>query len=358
MGLMLVVVALLAWVWSRGEETGRKNRAKLPVRDLSPVDYVHDHHPSSGSVAQSAVTSPVVPPPTPLPVARTNQAQAESGIFPAQLALARQALSPGSLDGVLGPQTRAALRAFQQREGLPVSGELDEHTSTRLKPEPPLFTHHIVTFEDLNRLRPLGATWLSKSQQDRLDYETILELVAERSQSSPTFIQRLNPALDWSAIQPGTTLKIPFLPPAPVDGKAALVRISLGQRTLQAFDAETNLLAHFPCSIGLRVDQRPLGELRVVVVAPDPNYTFDPQVFPESAEAQELGRKLVLPPGPNNPVGTVWIGLDRPGYGIHGTPRPERVGRPESHGCFRLANWNAEHLLRLVSVGTPVIVEP
>ena len=132
----------------------------------------------------------------------------------------------------------------------------------------------------------------------------------------------------------------------------------LGPRA-NGISAETNLLAHFPCSIAARVDKRPLGEeLHITALAPNPNYTFDPAVFSESAEAQQLGRKLILQPGPNNPVGTVWLSLDKPGYGIHGTPKPEEVGRTESHGCFRLANWNAEYLLRLVSVGTPVSVEP
>ena len=125
-----------------------------------------------------------------------------------------------------------------------------------------------------------------------------------------------------------------------------------------AFDAQTNLLAHFPCSIAARVEKRPAGELHVSAVAPNPDYTFNPEVFPESPEAQQLKTKLVLPPGPNNPVGTAWISLDKPGYGMHGTPSPEQVGRTESHGCFRLANWNAEHLLKLVAVGTPVFVEP
>jgi hypothetical protein len=96
----------------------------------------------------------------------------------------------------------------------------------------------------------------------------------------------------------------------------------------------------------------------VVVAVADPDYTFDPEVFPESAEARSLGRKLRLPPGPNNPVGTAWIGLDRPGYGIHGTPKPEDVGRTESHGCFRLANWNADLLRRMAWVGLPIRVEP
>jgi lipoprotein-anchoring transpeptidase ErfK/SrfK len=96
----------------------------------------------------------------------------------------------------------------------------------------------------------------------------------------------------------------------------------------------------------------------VVAVAPNPDYTFNPEVFPESEEAQQLKKKLILPPGPNNPVGTAWISLDKPGYGLHGTPSPEQVGRTESHGCFRLANWNAEHLIKLVWVGMPVWVEP
>jgi len=140
--------------------------------------------------------------------------------------------------------------------------------------------------------------------------------------------------------------------------KAAFITIRLSDKTLEAFDANTNLLAHFPCSIARRVEKRPAGELHVEVIAPNPNYTFDPEVFPESSEARQLNRKLILPPGPNNPVGTAWIGLDKPGYGIHGTPNPEQVGRTESHGCFRLANWNAEYLLKLVSIGTLVRVEP
>jgi lipoprotein-anchoring transpeptidase ErfK/SrfK len=84
----------------------------------------------------------------------------------------------------------------------------------------------------------------------------------------------------------------------------------------------------------------------------------DPELFPESAELQAIGHKLILQPGPNNPVGVAWIGLDKTGYGIHGTPIPEQVGRTESHGCFRLANWDAEYLMRLVWVGMPVLVEP
>jgi lipoprotein-anchoring transpeptidase ErfK/SrfK len=138
----------------------------------------------------------------------------------------------------------------------------------------------------------------------------------------------------------------------------ANLHISLSENTLEARDEAGNLIAHFPVSIARLAEKRPEGELHVTVVIANPDYTFDPDVFPESAEAREIGHKLVLPPGPNNPVGVAWIGLDRPGYGIHGTPTPEQVGRTESHGCFRLANWDARTLLEIAYVGLPVIVDP
>ena len=93
-------------------------------------------------------------------------------------------------------------------------------------------------------------------------------------------------------------------------------------------------------------------------VVPDPDYTFDPALFPDVSAREGITHKMVLPPGPRNPVGTAWIGLSLPGYGIHGTPEPENISRTQSHGCFRLANWNAEKVLKMVRVGTPVDVEP
>lgn len=267
-------------------------------------------------------------------------------------------ISSGSMDGGLGSQTRAALSAFQRKAGLVPTGALDGDTKALLRITPPLYTEHVVTAEDLGRLLPLPRTWLGKSEQPRLDYETILELVSERTWSHPNLLRQLNPELNWSNIVAGTAVRVPRTEPPAARGKAAMIRISLSNKTLEAFDGSTNLLVHFPCSIGKLAEKRPVGELHVAVVAPNPNYTFNPDIFPESEEGRRLKRKLVLPPGPNNPVGTAWIGLDRPGYGIHGTPIPEQVGRTESHGCFRLANWNAEHLIKLVTVGTPVLVEP
>lgn len=292
------------------------------------------------------------------PITPTNLIHSTKALLEAQIALARRGISPGSIDGKAGSQTRAALLSFQRQENLPPTGVLDEATKARLAVEGPLFTTYVLKAEDLTRLQPLGTTWLSKSQQSRLDYENALELVAEKFHAHPAYIRQLNPTIDWHDVPAGTELKVPNVVPPVAREKAAYIGILLSQRQLEVYNSRSNLLAQFPCSIAKQVEKRPVGELHITRAAPNPTYLFNPEIFPESEEAQQLNRKLTLQPGPNNPVGTVWIGLDRPGYGIHGTPRPEDVGRTESHGCFRLANWNAELLLKLVRVGTPVFVEP
>ena len=111
----------------------------------------------------------------------------------------------------------------------------------------------------------------------------------------------------------------------------------------------------FPCSIAKDKAKRPPpGEIKITTQIADPNYTYTPDFTPKGRKPA----RHIFPPGPNNPVGTVWLGLSIPGYGIHGTPLPERIGRAESHGCFRLANWNAEKLYELVKPGTRVRIEP
>jgi lipoprotein-anchoring transpeptidase ErfK/SrfK len=313
----------------------------------------------------SAVTvkAAVPQPPRPLqPFAVTQQSPSDfprpvHDVFEAQVALARRGISPGAIDGAMGSQTHAAISVFQETENLPVTGELDDDTRAKLTLEAPVLTSYTVTTNDLDGLQPLGKTWLEKSEQSALAYETELQLVAEKAHSHPLLIQRLNLDVDWTNIAAGTVLQIPDVNYPDPSAKAAFIVIHLSDRYLEAFDDQTNLLLHFPCSIAAKVEKRPVGELHVVVIIQNPNYTVDPELFPESDELQSIGHKLILPPGPKNPVGVAWMGLDRPGYGMHGTPSPEQVGRTESHGCFRLANWDAAYLSNIVWVGMPVEVE-
>lgn len=365
--LVILAAAGVIWLWwAAGHKTKPRKVAAQTIAPSPPIQPAAAVAiPSTNPPARAKTNAPLLAPVAGYP--RPVQT-----VLEAQLTLDRQGISSGSLDGKMGSQTRAAIRAFQKQYELHETSELNDETKTNLTLDFPALTTYVVTTGDLARLQPLNKTWTGKSQQTALDYETILELVAEKSHSHPDLIRRLNPNANWTNMQAGASLQVPDVTPgdptdpstnasagpAPVT-KAAFAKISLSQKTLEAFDTDSNLLVHFPCSIAQRVEKRPVGELHVAVVAPNPNYTFDPELFPESAEAKLPSPvKLIIPPGPNNPVGTVWIGLDKPGYGMHGTPRPEDVGRTESHGCFRLANWNAERLLKIVWVGMPVYVEP
>lgn len=274
-----------------------------------------------------------------------------------QVELHRRGYSCGSIDGVQGAQTQEALRAFQRGAGIADTGLLDAPTQDRLRLTAPALTEFTFTAVDLGGLNPIPDSWLEKSKMTALGYTSALELAGERFHSHPSLLRRLNPSVDWTRILPGAKIEVPAVERVVVSGIPNRVVISLDERELEVVDDLSRAIAHFPVSIGRIAEKRPVGELHVTVVIPNPDYTFDPDVFPESAEARELGRKLTIPAGPNNPVGVAWIGLDRPGYGIHGTPEPENVGRTESHGCFRLANWDVLMLAGLVRVGMIVDVE-
>jgi lipoprotein-anchoring transpeptidase ErfK/SrfK len=138
---------------------------------------------------------------------------------------------------------------------------------------------------------------------------------------------------------------------------ASRVEIDTERFRLRVFDTNNVLMLSFPCSVARDRTRIPAGSLKMVVFAPNPDYTFNPANYPESARAREIGHSLLLPPGPNSPVGVYWIGLDRPGFGIHGTPHPESIGCMESHGCFRLMNRDILTLSRHVRTGTPVTVK-
>ncbi len=374
-----ILAGLALLVWLTAPSGTRHTLAARPRPQAPPAEKVpsasQTNSPSVSSSGQrplgtlstgapkSATSTVARPPAAPPPATSEHQPQPEGG-FPrpvrdvaeAQIALARLGFSSGSIDGLPGPQTRGAILAFQRSHQLPETGGLDAPTRQALVLTRAPFTQYTVSEGDLARLQPLGRTWTEKARQTALDYENILELVAEASRAHPDYLRRLNPPAVFLSPSSGTKILVPDSQPEDL-GLCDFIRISLSGRFLEAYDSRSNLVAHFPCSIARQMEKRPAGELHVIAIAPNPNYTFDPELFPESAEAREQGSKLVLPPGPNNPVGVAWIGLDKPGYGIHGTPWPEQVGRTESHGCFRLANWNADHLLRIIRIGTPVYVE-
>ena len=272
--------------------------------------------------------------------------------------MAREGFSPGSIDGVYGNQTRAALLAYQSAKGLTLSGDFDSATARILKIQEPVFTSLQVSQAALDRIRPKPASWRDRGQMDYLGYSSILEWAAEQSQSDPEYILKLNPNLNWSAITAGKSIRIPHIPRYRIPSSTTRIQIRLNERALRVYGPNNRILFHCPVSIARWVESRPLGELRIVAFAADPNYTFDPKILTGIAQREGINNRFIIPSGPNNPVGARWISLNRPGYGIHGTPEPEQVGRTESHGCFRLANWNAQTVFEAARLYMPVYVEP
>ncbi len=273
-----------------------------------------------------------------------------------QVALERVHFSCGFIDGDQGMRTQRMLRAYQASRGLPVTGLLDPATRDAIgEPGEPFLTY-TVTADDIGSIMPKPPTWREKAKATRLGYNEIWELLAEKFHCTRGYLRALNREVTTPVA--GTQIIGPKVFPAAPLPRAASLRIYLGETSLEALDASGKVIAFFPCSIAKDKNKRPHGELTVKVLDEHPDYTFDPALFADAAKAEGLTHKLRIPPGPRNPVGTTWIGLSLPGYGIHGTPDPEAISRTQSHGCFRLANWNAEKVLKMVGIGTPVDVEP
>lgn len=275
------------------------------------------------------------------------------------LAVARQAaldhagFSPGLIDGAIGPKTRLALRTFQQARGLPATGEFDEASDAALSVhERPATIEYVVTSRDLASVGPVPTDWNAKSRLSRLDYESLEALLAERGHCTRAELARLNPGRSFTSLVAGDRILLPNVgreeSPA---SSAAAVEVDLSARTVRAIDGQGRTLALFHCSIAKYASKRPKGDAVVRKIAWDPEYTFDPKMWPE---VRSVKTKLTIPPGPRNPVGLCWIGLSLPGYGIHGTPAPELIGKTGSHGCIRLANWDVLRLAKMIKVDTRV----
>ena len=270
-----------------------------------------------------------------------------------QAALDRNGFGVGLIDGREGSKTVQALKDYAESCGLTIAQARRELLGVA---EPATLTHPL-TAEELERVGAAPADYLEASTLPSMACESLEEVLSEEFHVSPVFLKHLNPAItNWQELTPGTPLTIPNTRGAEWTYPAARLEVDCDQFRVRAFDTNDCIIGSFPCSIAKQLHKVPVGDLTLVSFAPNPNYTFDPANFPESPRAREIGRKLIIPPGPNNPVGVYWLTLSAAGFGMHGTPHPETIGRRESHGCFRLTNWDITTLASMVAEGTPVTV--
>lgn len=347
--------------WRR-RRRGERLWAAVLLLLLLLVGCVHVPVPPPSSPPPRPLPShPVVPAPPvarPHPPAPPSPSVSLDVVMAIQIRLDRANCSPGGIDGHWGPKSHKALAAWHQKNGHPPQEQVTPTVISRLGGTNDLLRTYTVTAADHATLTPHPDSWRERSRMDHLGFVSIEELVAEKFHLYRATLRRLNSAAPWPNPPPGTLLTVPDVQTKRLP-RLARLDIRLGDKSLRAYDQGGHLVAHFPCSIAADKNKRAAGEtLHVVVWAENPDYTFDPDLFPENPESAIIGKRLRIPPGPNSPVGVAWIGLDRPGYGIHGTPAPESISHTESHGCFRLTNWDAAKLVHAVHAGLPVTILP
>ena len=326
-------------------------------------------------------------------------------LMQAQVVLDRLGFTPGVVDGKEGLSTRNAVSGFQEANDLQVTGKVDDATRAALAKWNAIPATRVVTIPADFAAGPFQTLPKDPADQAKLPalgYETLDEKLAERFHTTVETLQALNPggkpattgqATAAPAPKPAPSVSTEAQPPAPmfragqqirvpnvggdaVDAAAvsdpawrstlamlgvgskqphaARVVVSKSKGTLKAYDESDKLIAVFTATMGSQHDPLPLGRWKILGIDKNPKFHYNPDLFWDAKPGAE---KAMLPPGPNGPVGVVWIDISKPHYGIHGTPHPETIGRAESHGCVRLTNWDVARLAQMVSAKTALLFE-
>lgn len=314
-----------------------------------------------------------------------------------EILLDRAGFSPGIIDGTWGVNAAKALNWFRVANGMDstgaatvVDGNAAGPDSTQSKSAPakkastkgttsataklasldqatyqklvaagqssPLITTYEVTADDVKGpFIPVPENVYEKAKLPCLCYTSAAEKLAEKFHTSEQMLKQLNPGVDLKSIAAGTSIQVPNVAqessPA---GSVAKIVISKKGYWLHALDASGNIIAHFPSTLGAGYDPSPTGDFHVTGVSHNPSFNYQPALMAEVPDTKPTAK---LKPGPNSPVGVVWMQLSKPHYGIHGTAEPQTIGYANSHGCVRLTNWDAERLSSMIKSGTPVQFE-
>ncbi|MGR9163275.1 L,D-transpeptidase family protein [Rhizobium leguminosarum] len=275
-------------------------------------------------------------------------ADPDPAIVRLQVLLDRAGASPGVIDGLSGENVNKAVAGFEAMNDLPVDGRLDAEVVSRLEGNAPIVESYVVSADDAKGLvDKIPEDYGEKAKMQSLGYTSVAEKLSERFHMGIDLVNALNPA---SQFAPGDTVWV-VTPGPPREGKVKTIEANKKTGQVLAFAGDGSLLAVYPATIGSEDNPAPSGKHKVKGVARMPVYRYDPK---RNFKQGKNDKVLTIPKGPNGPVGTVWIDLTEPTYGIHGTPEPKLIDKVGSHGCVRLTNWDAEELAGMVKPGVLV----
>jgi lipoprotein-anchoring transpeptidase ErfK/SrfK len=273
-------------------------------------------------------------------------------VLKAQILLDRANASPGVIDGVYGENVAKAISAFETVRGLEPDGQIDEKVWSELGGDnaADVLTEYTLTEDDLDYdfVEEIPGDYAEMAKLDHLGFTSPEEMLAERFHMDIDLFKQLNQGADLKA---GTAIVVANTEAPRPEGKVARIEADKGKAQIRAFDAQGKLIAAYPATIGSEENPSPSGTHTVNAVAPEPVYYYRPDTNFQQGDNTE---PLDIAAGPNNPVGSTWIDLSEPTYGIHGTPEPEKIDKTGSHGCIRLTNWDVQELAELVEKGTGV----
>jgi lipoprotein-anchoring transpeptidase ErfK/SrfK len=272
----------------------------------------------------------------------------------AQVLLDRAQFSPGEIDGKFGENAQKALRAFAEAKGLPSDKALTPEIWNALAGtgQDPVVAEYKISESDVKGpfLEKLPAKMDDMKSLKALSYTSPREAIAEKFHMSEGLLSALNPGKKFD--RAGETIFVANVLNKPPKLTIGRIEIDKSRQTVKALDPSGALIGFFPATVGSEEKPTPSGTLKVVSADANPTYRYNPDYKFKGVKSKEA---FIIKPGPNNPVGSYWIGLSAEGYGIHGTPNPSKVSKAESHGCVRLTNWDANLLGKNIKKGTPVV---